>query len=80
MLETYPPGAQFVSAPAETNNLCVPEVCSNAWKTNFTTQGFVSRVRKQTYAGCAELVSPGGKQTQATIVEFVSQAEKQTPF
>ena len=80
MLETYPPGVQFVSAPAETNNPCVPEVCLNAWKTNFTSQGLVSHVRKQTHAGFAELVSPGGKQTQATIVEFVSQPEKQTQF
>ena len=80
MLETHPPGVQFVSAPAETNNPCAPEVCLNAWKTNFTTQGLVSRVGKQTNAGCAELVSPGGKQTQATIMEFVSQAKKQTLF
>ena len=65
---------------AKTNNLCVPEVCLNAWKTNFTTQRFVSRVGKTTYAGCAELVSPGGKQTHATIVEFVSQPGKQTLF
>ena len=65
MLEAYPPGAQFVSAPAETNNLCVLEVCLNARKTNFTTQGLVSRV---------------GKQTQATIVELVSQPRKQTRF
>ena len=80
MLETHPPGVQFVSAPAETNNPCAPEVCLNAWKTNFTPQGLVSRAGKQTNAGCAELVSPGGKQTQARIVEFVSEAEEQTLF
>ena len=80
MQETHLPGVQFVSAPAETNNPCAPEVCLNAWKTNFTPQGLVSRVGKQTNAGCAELVSPGGKQTHATIVEFVSQPGKQTLF